>query len=207
MTKKVAKNTSYEPIMSFKGFDKNLSCCGFEFEVGKSYTIKGVTKACENGFHACEHPFDVWGYYPPGESRFALVEQSGDLSRHADDRKVASASITIKAELSLPEFVSRGVEYILSKVVSTKVESNTGDRSAATNTGYLQHGLPERGERWGQPLGSSRLRHRGTCASWRDRRHCHRLSRPERRLVNQAYLRSESRGARHQAEHLLHPEF
>jgi hypothetical protein len=125
-----------EVITSFKGFDQDFSCRGFKFELGKTYTVEGEIKACQNGFHACEAPFDVFGYYPPGTSKYAIVEQSGDLSRHDDDSKVASASITIKAELSLPEFVSRGVEYLLSKVVSTKVESNTGDRSAATNTGY-----------------------------------------------------------------------
>ena len=132
--KKTATDTT--AIISFKGFDQELSCRNFKFEIGKTYTVTGKVKACENGFHACEHPFDVWSYYEPATSRFAVVEQSGDLARHEGDSKIASASITIKAELSLPEFVSRGVEYILSKVVSTKVESNTGDRSAATNTGY-----------------------------------------------------------------------
>ena len=132
--KKTATDTT--AIISFKGFDQELSCRNFKFEIGKTYTVTGKVKACENGFHACEHPFDVWSYYEPATSRFAVVEQSGDLARHEGDSKIASASITIKAELSLPEFVSRGVEYILSKVVSTKVESNTGDQSAATNTGY-----------------------------------------------------------------------
>lgn len=131
--KKTATDTT--AIISFKGFDQELSCRNFKFEIGKTYTVTGKVKACENGFHACEHPFDVWSYYEPATSRFAVVEQSGDLARHEGDSKIASASITIKAELSLPEFVSRGVEYILSKVVSTKVESNTGYQSAATNTG------------------------------------------------------------------------
>ena len=131
--KKTATDTT--AIISFKGFDQELSCRNFKFEIGKTYTVTGKVKACENGFHACEHPFDVWSYYEPATSRFAVVEQSGDLARHEGDSKIASASITIKAELSLPEFVSRGVEYILSKVVSTKVESNTGYQSAATVEG------------------------------------------------------------------------
>ena len=139
MARKKTANTetpASEVITSFKGFDKDLSCRGFKFEVGETYAVEGEIKACSNGFHACGHPFDVWGYYPPGESRYAIVEQFGHLSRHSEDSKAASAAITIKAELSLPEFVSRGVEYLLSKVLSTKVESNTGYRSAATNTGY-----------------------------------------------------------------------
>ncbi len=135
--KKASADTkASDAITSFKGFDQDFSCRVFKFEIGQTYTVEGEIKACQNGFHACECPFDVFAYYPPGASKYAIVEQSGGLSRHDDDSKVASASITIKAELSLPEFVSRGVEYLLSKVISTKIESNTGNQSAATNTGY-----------------------------------------------------------------------
>ncbi|PCI53852.1 MAG: hypothetical protein COB36_11475 [Alphaproteobacteria bacterium] len=120
---------------AFKGFDKDLKCRDFQYEVGKTYKHKGKVEACRSGFHSCEHPFDVWGYYSPGENRFALVELGGKIKDHSGDTKLASAEITIKAELTIPEFVQRGVDYILSKIKDTKTESNTGDRSAATNTG------------------------------------------------------------------------
>ena len=78
-----------ETITSYKGFDKNFQCRGFQFEVGKSYSVSGAIKACENGFHGCTNPLDVWGYYGPGTSRFAVVEQNGQTSRHEEDSKIA----------------------------------------------------------------------------------------------------------------------
>lgn len=63
-------------IKAYKGFDKNLQCRGFQYEIGKEYEEKDA-KACNCGFHACEYPLDVFGYYPPTNSRFCEVEQSG----------------------------------------------------------------------------------------------------------------------------------
>ena len=125
-----------ETITSYKGFDKNFKCRGFQFEVGKSYSVSGAIKVCENGFHGCTNPLDVWGYYTPGISRFAVIEQSGQTSHHEEDSKIASAEITIKVELTLPEFIKRGVDYLLAQVDwNNAKETNTGYRSAATNTG------------------------------------------------------------------------
>ena len=123
-------------VESFKGFDKNLQCRGFQFEVGKSYNVTGKIEACARGFHACSNPLDVWGYYGPGDSRFAIVEQSGKMATESRDSKIASASITIKAELTLHEFIQRSVAWIIKQVDFTNAPAtNTGDRSAATNTG------------------------------------------------------------------------
>ena len=104
-----------ETIVSYKGFDKNFQCRGFQFEVGKSYSVSGAIKVCENGFHGCTNPLDVWGYYTPGISRFAVIEQSGQTSHHEEDSKIASAEITIKVELTLPEFIKRSVDYLLAQ--------------------------------------------------------------------------------------------
>lgn len=136
-SKKTKAEKAIEVVVSYKGFDKNMRCRGFQFEVGKQYTVGGKTVACENGFHACENPMDVWGYYAPGDNRFALVEQSGDLARHEGDSKIASAHITIKAELSLPDFIKRGVDYLLAQVNwEGAKESNTGEYGVALASGY-----------------------------------------------------------------------
>ncbi len=136
--RKRAKSAPVETIVSYKGFDANLRCRDHQYEVGKTYTHEGRVAACEAGFHACENPLDVFGYYAPGESRFAIVEQSGTLARHDDDSKVASSKITIKAEIGIPALVKLGVEYIISRCAKPDPDSpatNTGDWSAATNTG------------------------------------------------------------------------
>ena len=123
-------------ITAYKGFDKDLKCRGFQFEVGDTYTQDGHVEACRNGFHACASPFDVWSDYTPAMSRFAIVEQSGDIARHESDSKIASATIHIRAELTLPEFIQRGVEWIVDNAKGKEKIHNTGDQSAASNTGY-----------------------------------------------------------------------
>ncbi|EAW6810967.1 hypothetical protein OBY83_002599 [Salmonella enterica] len=133
-------------IVTFKGFNKDLQCRDFQFEIGKTFHHDGKVEACCSGFHACECPFDVFSYYPPAESRYAETISFGVIDREEiGDTKIASASITIKAELTLPQFIQRGIEWIWSKIdksleqqIMTGYQSaatNTGNQSAATNTG------------------------------------------------------------------------
>ncbi|EAT4125500.1 hypothetical protein EUY27_02535 [Salmonella enterica] len=134
-------------IVTFKGFNKELKCRDFQFEIGKTFHHDGKVEACGSGFHACEFPFDVFSYYPPAESRYAETISFGVTDREEEgDTKIASASITIKAELTLPQFIQRGIEWIWSKIDKSleqqimsgnrSAATNTGNRSAATNTGY-----------------------------------------------------------------------
>ncbi|MGE4823387.1 hypothetical protein AB8903_19495 [Yersinia enterocolitica] len=129
---------SKETVITFKGFDQKLQCRGYQFEIGKTFTHEGKVEACGSGFHACEAPFDVFGYYSPANSRYAVTESFGTIDREEDgDTKIASASITITAELTLPQFIQRGIDWIWSKVdKSLEQQIMNGDRSAATNTGY-----------------------------------------------------------------------
>ena len=104
--------TTVGPIRAYKAFDQNMQCRGFQFEVGQTYEHDGQVKACESGFHACENPLDVWNYYPL-DSRYAVVELDGDVSRHGDDSKVAAARITISAEFTLSQIITDGVAYLM----------------------------------------------------------------------------------------------
>ncbi|HGG4608682.1 TPA: hypothetical protein ACJGSV_001754 [Salmonella enterica subsp. enterica serovar 1,4,[5],12:b:-] len=124
-------------IVTFKGFNKELKCRDFQFEIGKTFHHDGKVEACGSGFHACEFPFDVFSYYPPAESRYAETISFGVTDREEEgDTKIASASITIKAELTLPQFIQRGIEWIWSKIdKSLEQQIMSGNRSAATNTG------------------------------------------------------------------------
>ena len=123
-------------MKGYKGFDKDLKCLDFQYEVGKDYTTEGKIEACKNGFHFCENPMDVLGYYPPSDSRYCIVESSGQEDRDGDDSKVATSKIHISAEIGLKGLIEAGVKFILDKVNwKDNKESNTGYQSAATNTG------------------------------------------------------------------------
>ena len=120
----------------FKGFDKDWKCNGFQYEVGKTYETKEDIKLCQKGFHFCENPLDVFGYYPPTESKFAEVEADKYSKEKSEDSKIVCSSLHIKAELSLQGIISAGVKFILDKVDwKNNKKSNTGSQSAATNTG------------------------------------------------------------------------
>ncbi|NSX16911.1 hypothetical protein HTY52_22730, partial [Cupriavidus taiwanensis] len=128
-----------ETIVSYKGFDANWQCRGFQYEMGGTYEHAGKVEACAGGWHACEYPLDVFGYYAPAGNRFALVEQSGDLSRHDDDSKVASRKISIKAELTIAGLVKAAIEYTTSRCKPVDPASpafSVQENGAASSTGY-----------------------------------------------------------------------
>jgi hypothetical protein len=126
MTEKKAAAEAPAPIVAFKGFDKGMKCRGFQFEVGKTYRHDGPVRACESGFHACTEPFDVWGYYGPVDCRFAEVELSGQTATHNQDSKIAAAEITIKAELTLPQFIRLAVDRVI-ELTKGKGDDPSGD--------------------------------------------------------------------------------
>lgn len=124
-----------DKIKTYKGTDKDMKCRGFQYEVGKEYEEEGDIKACKNGFHACENPFDVFGYYPPGSSRYFETEQSGKLSRDSDDSKVASSHIKVGAEIGLKGIIEAGVKFTMEKNTFSEESVTTGDRAGAQATG------------------------------------------------------------------------
>lgn len=141
MTAKAKKKVkpAEETITSFKGFNDKWECRGFQFKLGETFHHDGPVKACESGFHACEYPLDVFNYYPPAGNRFAVVKQSGDLSRHDGDTKVASKSISIMAEINIAGLVNAAIEYTTSRcnpVDPDSPASATGVMGAASATGY-----------------------------------------------------------------------
>ena len=131
-------------IVSYKGFDKDLKCRGFQYEVGKEYE-EAKAVACQHGFHACERPLDVFGYYPPTNSRYCSVEQDGDLSRDSGDSKVASTKIKIGAEIGIPGLVKAQIEYVRSHCTNEcnadpGKPATAGDSGAATSRGSVTVG-------------------------------------------------------------------
>lgn len=114
-------------IKSYKGFDKDFKCKDFQYEVGKEYEIEGEIKCCKRGFHACESPMEVFDYYDMFNSRFAEVEQSGQIDKEDDNKstKICSSRIKIKAELKLADIINIGIEWLKDITSSSKVKADT----------------------------------------------------------------------------------
>ncbi|RAI30582.1 DUF7666 domain-containing protein, partial [Rhodoplanes serenus] len=110
-------------------------CRGYQYEVGKTYEHTGKVEACASGYHACEHPLDVFSYYAPAGSRFAEVTLGGEMVRDNSDTKIAAARITINVELSIGDLVRRAWDYVWSRA-TIEGETATGHRGAASATGY-----------------------------------------------------------------------
>ena len=120
----------------FKGFDKDLKCRDFQYEIGKEYTEEKAD-ICNCGFHACEFPMDVFNYYPPSDSRYCEVELEANNQKSSDDSKRVGKKISVKAEIGIAGIIKAGVEYIKEQVNwEDDKATNTGNQSAATNTGY-----------------------------------------------------------------------
>ena len=121
----------------YKGFDKDLKCRGFQYEIGKTYE-EPTAELCEKGFHACEYPLDVFEYYSPGNmSRYCEVdldEVSGKKSN--EDSKRCGKKIAVKAEIDIAGLVKAAVDYTMEKAIPENSEHATGDRSAASATGW-----------------------------------------------------------------------
>ena len=122
-----------EVIKSYKGFNKDMICRGFQYEEGKEYEESNAL-VCENGFHACEYPLDCLSYYSPSESVYHEVEQSGKISKKSGDTKVASTKIKIGAKLSIAGLVEAAIEYTKERV--KQEEDSDGNYGASSATGY-----------------------------------------------------------------------
>ena len=124
-------------ITAYKGFNQDLTCRGFQYEIGKEYEMDGNIECCNHGFHACESPLEVLDHYFLDDdcrlARYCEVEQSGTLDKENDEStKVASSKIKIKAELKFADFIKLGVEWIKEKVN----QSDSKDAMLSDNGGY-----------------------------------------------------------------------
>ena len=120
----------------YKGFDKDLKCRDFQYEIGKAYE-EPTAELCEKCFHACEYPLDVFGYYAPGGmSRYCEVDLD-DVSdkKSNEDSTRCGKKIAVKAEIGIAGLVKAAVDFVMENIKDENKEANTGDCSASTNTG------------------------------------------------------------------------
>jgi hypothetical protein len=129
-------------LKALKGFNKDLTCRGFQYEEGKEYHTARA-KCCEEGFHACEYPLDCLGHYSPSTSVFHEVELSGDIDKEADGSKVCATGIKIGARVSIAGLVKMAIDFTMSRVKKEAkadeaygASSATGDYGASSATGY-----------------------------------------------------------------------
>ena len=126
-----------EKIIAYKGFNKDLTCRGFQYEVGKEY-IEEKVLICNSGFHACENPFDVLDFYGDAlNNRFCKVEQSGLIEK--DDKKQVSSKIKVVAEIGFAGLFKAGVEWIKEITNPTHVIKETlgnNDENKIGSSGY-----------------------------------------------------------------------
>ena len=118
-----------------KGFDKNLRCRGFQYEVGGEYTEE-TAELCNRGPHACENPLDTLRYYRPGDSRYCEVEIEDNGQRSSYDSKVCGKHIKIGAEIGLKGVINAGVRFVFDKCESATEENASGWSGNAAASGW-----------------------------------------------------------------------
>ena len=125
-----------KPILAYKGFNADWKCRDFQYTVGKAYEHDGPVSACKSGFHACVNPFDVLNYYDLCDSKFAVVEMSGEIKK--DGNKTTSGKISIKAELSLPQFIGAAIEWVKQSCNMAKPDFSGNSAKLASSGNYAQ---------------------------------------------------------------------
>ena len=88
-------------VIAYKGMNSDMSCKGFQYEIGKTYKTDKA-ELCNCGFHACLNPRDVLDYYYQSiKSRYFKVKLSGEITKCGfEDTKVAATEITILEEIT-----------------------------------------------------------------------------------------------------------
>ena len=152
-------------MKAYKGFDKDLKCRGFQYEIGKEFR-EDEAKLCSKGFHACENPLDTFGYYAPGAgSRFCEVELDEVTDeRESEDTKVCGKVIKIGAELSVADLCKAHFEYVTARCDPAKSNA-AGDKESASagNCGSASAGY--RGSASAGESGSASAGYRGSASA------------------------------------------
>ena len=134
-------------MMKIKGFDKDLKCRGYQFEIGKTYEIKlpdgyeftEYDLCSDKVFHYCNSLKDVHGYYsvnPSEHNRFCEIEVLG--KEVTDGDKCGSNKIKIIREIVGEEL----------NILKGLINGNTGlFNSGNCNSGNYNSGCRNSGNR------------------------------------------------------------
>ena len=127
----------------YKGFDKDLKCRDFQYEIGKTYE-ESTAELCESGFHACERPLDVFRYYAPGKmGHYCEVDLDDVSDQTSNDSKRCGKKIAVKAEISIAWLVSAQIQYVKEHTTMRHTDpkqATAGNSGAATSRGSVSVG-------------------------------------------------------------------
>lgn len=125
-------------IIGYKAFDQNFTCKDFQYEVGKTYKLKGKIEICKNGFHFCKNLIDCFGYYPTN-SRIAEVIALGEVI--TEDDKSCTDKIHILRELSREEILQKVNVGIRNTNIANEGNYNSGFQNCGNcNSGNMNSG-------------------------------------------------------------------
>ena len=85
----------------YKGFKQDLTCRGFQYEIGKTYEYDGDIELCRQGFHFCRELRNVHDFYNLKQSRICEIVADGKIED--DGIKFVCSRISIVRELSREE--------------------------------------------------------------------------------------------------------
>ena len=122
-------------MKAYKGFDKDLKCKDFQYEIGKTYE-EPTAELCNSGFHACERPLDVFRYYAPSKMRRYCEVNLDDVSDQMScDSKCCGKKIAVKAEIGIAGLVKAQIQYVKEHTTSKHTDpkqATAGNFGAAT---------------------------------------------------------------------------
>ena len=127
-------------MKAYKGFNKDMTCRGFQYEEGKTYEMESA-ELCDHGFHACEYPIDCFSYYSPADSVYHEVELDGVgvTDKEIGDTKRVGTKITVKGALNIRGLICATFEYVKSQCTNSKSGDDysalTGDDWSALSGG------------------------------------------------------------------------
>ncbi len=126
-------------MKAYKGFDKDLKCKDFQYEIGKTYE-EPTAELCNSGFHACERPLDVFRYYAPSKmSRYCEVNLDDVSDQMSCDSKCCGKKIAVKAEIGIAGLVKAQIQYVKEHTTSKHTDpkqATAGNFGAATAGKY-----------------------------------------------------------------------
>ena len=127
-------------MKAYKGFKKDMTCRGFQFEEGKAYHADTAV-LCHCGFHACLDPLDCLRYYDPCDSVYHEVEIDNVSEQREDDTKVVAKDIKIGSRISIKDIVKESIDFTFSNVQkenNTDCASGYSSRQAASGDSSSQ---------------------------------------------------------------------